>query len=385
MSTQNINAFNTDSFLDLLEIIVFRIDSSGKIEAVNQKAEQLLRNISVQDNLIRRLFNLDNYSQIVDLAKSNQKKKAEVFLEGRGRKNFAWEFIAVEDGIICGAIDFEQMQQWTDKINNESLIFKELLLNILPGYIADELISKKRVRPKVYRHTTILFTDVVDFSKIAFHLDPVSLIRKLNSYFTIYDRVMEEYGIEKIKTIGDSYMSVSGLPGKKNSHAVDCCLAALNILHVMEDVTKPERKTDGIDLNNWSVRIGIHTGPCISGVVGYKKYIFDIWGDSVNIAARMEKAGVPGMINISESTYKEIKDFFDCSFRGNQEIKNIGSVKMYFLNRIKPEFSYNGNGLCPNFEFNRYYCEKFRIEGVDQDRMPHFIKNFVESKSLINI
>jgi class 3 adenylate cyclase len=385
MSTQNINDFNTDSFLDLLEIIVFRIDSSGRIEAVNQKAGQLARDISVRDSMVRSLFSLDNYSQIVDLAKSNQKKKAEVFLEGRGGKKFVWEFIAVEDGIICCSMDCEQMHRWADKIKNESLILKELLLNILPGSIADELISKKSARPKVYRHSTILFTDVVDFSKIAFHLDPVSLIRKLNSYFSIYDRVMEEYGIEKIKTIGDSYMSVSGLPGKKSSHAVDCCLAALNILHVMEDIKKPERKIDGIDLNNWSVRIGMHSGPCISGVVGYKKYVFDIWGDSVNIAARMEKAGVPGMINISESTYKKVKDFFDCSFRGNQEIKNIGSVKMYFLNRIKPEFSYNGSGFCPNFEFNRHYCERFHVEGLDQDGLPHFIKNFVESKSLINI
>jgi hypothetical protein len=153
----------------------------------------------------------------------------------------------------------------------------------------------------------------------------------------------------------------------------------------MEDIKKPERKIDGIDLNNWSVRIGMHSGPCISGVVGYKKYVFDIWGDSVNIAARMEKAGVPGMINISESTYKKVKDFFDCSFRGNQEIKNIGSVKMYFLNRIKPEFSYNGSGFCPNSEFNRHYFERFHVEGLDQDGLPHFIKNFVESKSLINI
>jgi len=141
---------------------------------------------------------------------------------------------------------------------------------------------------------------------------------------------MDDYGIEKIKTIGDSYMCASGLPVKKNSHSVDCCLAALKILYSMEETKKPGNIVDNIDLNNWSIRIGIHTGSCISGVVGVKKHRFDIWGDSVNIASRMQMSGVPGKINISESTYKEVKDFFNCSFRGNMEIKNIGSVGAYF-------------------------------------------------------
>ena len=170
--------------------------------------------------------------------------------------------------------------------------YKETLLNIIPAYIAEELVRSKTVHPKVYRHTTILFTDVVSFSRIARHLDPVSLIRKLNGYVTLHDRIMDEFGIEKIKTIGDSYMCVSGIPNKKKSHAVDCCLAALNLLNVLDEIKqeKKEVKGENLDLNNWTFRIGAHTGPCISGVIGYKKYSFDIWGDSVKARLRARSA-----------------------------------------------------------------------------------------------
>ena len=122
---------------------------------------------------------------------------------------------------------------------------------------------------------------------------------------------------------------------------------------------RPEKIFEGLDLNNWSIRIGIHTGPCISGVVGFKKYTFDIWGDSVNIAARMEQAGAPGRINVSEDTAKEVRDFFACDYRGTQKIKNIGEKGMYFLNRISPELSDDEQGYFPNKRFNELYCDTF--------------------------
>jgi adenylate cyclase len=259
--------------------------------------------------------------------------------------------------------------------------YRETLLNILPVYIVEDLIKKKSVHPKVYRHSTILFTDVVRFSRLAVHLDPVTLIRKLNSYVTLHDRIMDEFGIEKIKTIGDSYMCVSGIPDKKPSHAVDCCLAALNLLHVLED-TKKEAKVveqESLDLNNWSFRIGVHTGPCISGVIGYKKYTFDIWGDSVNVAARMEAAGEPGKINISDDTYKQVKDLFDCTYRGTQEVEKIGPVEMYFLNRIRVPLSEDKNGFFPNREFHKQYCLRFKVTKSSPLLLsfPHFIQNYI--------
>ncbi len=259
--------------------------------------------------------------------------------------------------------------------------YKEALLNILPAYIVNELIAKKAVHPKVYRHSTILFTDVVRFSRLAHHLDPVSLIRKLNSYVALHDRIMDEFGIEKIKTIGDSYMCVSGIPNKKDSHAVDCCLAALNLLNVLDEMKQDSKEVEGegLDLNNWLFRIGIHTGPCISGVIGYKKYTFDIWGDSVNIASRMEAAGEPGKINISKTTYEEVKQLFDCTYRGTQQVKKIGPVKMYFLNRIRAPLSEDKNGFFPNREFNKQYCKIFKVTKTSPllTALPHFIQNFV--------
>jgi class 3 adenylate cyclase len=259
--------------------------------------------------------------------------------------------------------------------------YKETLLNILPAYIAGELVEKKAVHPKVYRHTTILFTDVVKFSRLACHLDPVSLIKKLNSYVTLHDRIMDEFGIEKIKTIGDSYMCVSGIPNKKKSHAVDCCLAALNLLNVLDEIRQDSKEVEGenLDLNNWSFRIGIHTGPCISGVIGYKKFTFDIWGDSVNIASRMEEAGEPGRINISKDTYEEVKQLFDCTYRGTQEVEKIGTVEMYFLNRIRAPLSEDKSGFFPNREFNKLYCQKFKVTKLSPllTTLPHFIQNYV--------
>jgi class 3 adenylate cyclase len=265
--------------------------------------------------------------------------------------------------------------------SNTEESYKETLLNILPGYIVEELIRKKSVKPKVYRHSTILFTDVVRFSRLSVHLDPVTLIRRLNSYVTLHDRIMDEFGIEKIKTIGDSYMSVSGIPSKKESHAVDCCLAALNLLHVLDETKGDPKKVEreNLDLNNWSFRIGIHTGPCISGVIGYKKYTFDIWGDSVNVAARMESAGEPGRINISDATYREVKQLFDCTYRGTQEVEKIGPVEMYFLNRIRASLAEDKDGYFPNREFNKLYCQNYKVTNKSSFLMslPHFIQNYI--------
>ena len=263
--------------------------------------------------------------------------------------------------------------------------YRDTLLNILPDYIVEELIEKRSVHPKVYRHSTILFTDVVRFSRLSVHLDPVTLIRRLDSYVTLHDRIMDEFGIEKIKTIGDSYMCVSGIPSKKASHAVDCCLAALNLLHVLDEMRRDPKTVarEDLDLNNWSFRIGIHTGPCISGMIGYKKYTFDIWGDSVNIASRMEAASEPGKINISEDTYKEVKDLFDCTYRGTHEVAKIGPVDMYFLNRIRAPLSEDKNGYFPNREFNEQYCRKFKVTDASPllSSLPHFIQNYIRQET----
>jgi class 3 adenylate cyclase len=156
-------------------------------------------------------------------------------------------------------------------------------------------------------------------------------------------------------------------------------LAALNLLNVLDEMKQDSKEVEGLDLNNWSFRIGMHTGPCISGVIGYKKYTFDIWGDSVNIASRMEAAGKPGRINISEATYEEVKQLFDCTYRGTQEVEKIGTVDMYFLNRIRAPLSEDKSGFFPNREFNKQYCQKFTVTKTSPllTSLPHFIQNYI--------
>ena len=161
----------------------------------------------------------------------------------------------------------------------------------------------------IHEDVTILFTDFKSFTLSTEELAADDLVRRLNDYFTAFDEVTSSYGLEKLKTIGDSYMCVCGLPTHVSSHAVDALLAAFDMLHEVK-----KRQCGGGP--PWSIRIGLHTGPVISGVVGIRKFAFDVWGESVNFASRMESSGTPDRINISASTYMKVKDFFWCESRG---------------------------------------------------------------------
>jgi class 3 adenylate cyclase len=221
----------------------------------------------------------------------------------------------------------------------------DLLLNILPQNVALELREKGMVKPVYYENASILFTDFKGFTKIAEKLTPHELLDELDACFTQFDKIMERHNLEKLKTIGDSYMCAGGIPESNKTHAIDCCLAAIEIQTIMDQI-KEIKKSMGLEF--WELRLGIHTGPIIAGVVGEKKFAYDVWGDTVNLASRMESSGTPGRINISYSTYQEIKDIFECEFRGEIDAKNKGKVKMYYLNRLKSEFSKDENDYTPN-------------------------------------
>ena len=369
---------------DLIDQFIFFLDPGESVLPLNHTAERLVSGLESGGDLYRALFNVENYEELRSLVASG-KRACCIEVDGK-EKPLCWELASFKHGIIAVAADASAVEQMWKEAQMGFLPFRNLVLNILPEHIAEELAEHRKVRPKVYRPCTILFTDVVNFSLLSKHLDPGSLIDQLNFYFSLYDKVMEEFAIEKIKTIGDSYMGVSGIPKKKPSHAVDCCLAALTVLNLMEEKIsknrKPERIFEGLDLDNWSIRIGIHTGPCISGVVGFKKYTFDIWGDSVNIASRMEQAGAPGRINVSEDTAKEVRDFFACDCRGTQKIKNIGEKGMYFLNRISPELSDDELGYFPNKRFNELYCDRFvgSAQAKDLTIFPISMRNYLRSR-----
>jgi len=203
-----------------------------------------------------------------------------------------------------------------------------LLLNILPEETARELESNGHAKTRFYDNVTVLFTDFKGFSTIAGKLTPIELVAELNEYFMAFDEIMGKYNLEKIKTIGDAYMCAGGIPSVNDTHPLDAVKAALAMQAYME---KRQREKDITGVAGWELRIGIHTGPVVAGVVGKKKYAYDIWGDTVNIASRMESNGEPGKVNISASTYHLISEHFQCIYRGKISAKNIGEVDMYFV------------------------------------------------------
>ncbi len=242
----------------------------------------------------------------------------------------------------------EEINKQKVKIEDEQEKSERLLLNILPFEVARQLKSKGKAGTRFYKHVSVLFTDFKDFSKISKELEPKTLVSFLDEYFIRFDEIVGTHYLEKIKTIGDAYMCAGGLPLRNNSHPVDSVLAGLEIQHYMAEVNKENLK-NGTPV--WELRIGVHTGPVVAGVVGKKKFAYDVWGDTVNVAARMQERGEVGKVNVSEDTYKFIQDYFECEYRGKIEAKNVGKIDMYYVNRLKKDFSADDLGLIPNEDF----------------------------------
>ena len=212
-------------------------------------------------------------------------------------------------------------------IEREKQRSDNLLLNILPAAVAEELKERGYVLPRHYDQSTVLFADFKDFSKICLTLAPEQLIADLNHCFGQFDQIITRLGLERVKTIGDCYMCVGGIPDPHSDHALRMVQAAFAM---QQFLAKWRQERAGLDLPEFYARIGIHSGPVVAGIVGTTKFAFDIWGETVNIAARMEDAGQPDRVNISGSTYALVKDHFTCEYRGKLPIKNIGEAEMYF-------------------------------------------------------
>lgn len=225
---------------------------------------------------------------------------------------------------ISGAIYKSYLRETIIKEKEKS---EKLLLNILPKETAEELKENGYVKPKLYSSATILFTDFVGFSKYAAQLTPEEIIRELDLYFTQFDEIIIRNHLTKLKTIGDAYMCIGGIPKENYTHAIDVCLAALEIQNLLSQANEIRKLLNSFF---FELRIGINTGPVISGIIGKERFAFDVWGDTVNIAQRLESTSEPNKINISLSTYQIVKYFFTCEYRGKYHIKNRGKIDMFF-------------------------------------------------------
>ena len=286
-------------------------------------------------------------------------------------------------GMKLGAVDYIPFPFNPNLIKSKIEVFKnlyykdkrigELLSNIFPETILNELSSGGKFSPKRVENGIILFTDFVDFSQKAKSSQPLALIKKLEKYFSKFDEIMLKYNLEKIKTIGDAYMALSGVTEDKPKPAVRACLAAIEIRDFMRN-----EKDVAIALRRdfWEIRIGLHMGPLVAGIIGSTKYSFDVWGDTVNIASRAESVTKNGNISITKSIYEQINKYFLTNPRGKIDMqKRGGSVEMFYLNSIKPKYSIYNEGFLPNSKL-RVTCG---LESIDFDLMRNWILNQLKS------
>ena len=210
-------------------------------------------------------------------------------------------------------------------IQKERKKSETLLLNILPAEVAKELKQNGIAQTRQFENVTVLFTDFVNFTQAGEKMTPQALIDELHECFKAFDDIISGYHIEKIKTIGDAYLAVCGLPVAEPAHAHKIVMAAIDILNFMDN------RYAELGNNTFQLRIGINSGSVVAGIVGVKKFAYDIWGDTVNTAARMEQNCETGKINISQSTYDLVQDKFPCSYRGEIEAKGKGMLKMYYI------------------------------------------------------
>jgi class 3 adenylate cyclase/ligand-binding sensor domain-containing protein/predicted metal-dependent HD superfamily phosphohydrolase len=245
-------------------------------------------------------------------------------------------------------IQKRQVEEKSILLQQEKEKVEKLLLNILPEDTVRELSDSGTTRARAFSQVSVMFTDFAGFTTTAEEIEPIDLIDRLDMFFSRFDEIIEKWNIEKIKTVGDAYLCAGGMPIRSKENPIRTVLAGLEIQKFMKRQAI-EDESNGI--KPWTLRVGINTGEVVAGVIGKKRYAYDIWGASVNLAQRMEVNCKPGAVNISESTYELIEPYFVCTPRGKVMAKNSGLVNMYFVERIKPELSADEDGIVPNEQF----------------------------------
>ena len=293
--------------------------------------------ITNKEKDLEKLNHQKTQAELNEQKLSNEKKEVELTLERKEVVNKKKERnYSIAGTVLFIMLFFFILRNYLNQKKSNLIISKEkdrserLLLNILPYEVAEELKVKGSSDAKDYEKVTVLFTDFKGFTQISEKMAPSQLVGEINYCFSAFDNIIDKYGIEKIKTIGDSYMCAGGIPIENNTHPEDVVNAALEIRDFMNKQFSEKNLKGEIP---FEIRIGIHTGPVVAGIVGVKKFAYDIWGDTVNTASRMESSGEPGKVNISGATYEHIKEKFNCIYRGKVEAKHKGMVDMYYVER----------------------------------------------------
>jgi class 3 adenylate cyclase len=236
--------------------------------------------------------------------------------------------VSLQNAMLYDSLE-SQVKSRTFELIRERDVSEGLLKNILPAKVAEELKNAGTVEPRLFPKVSVLFTDFKDFTLLTEEVKPKKLVEELDFIFGRFDEISARHGIEKIKTIGDSYMAASGIPEPGTNDEVRIIKAAIEMTLFLEEV-KQRRILEGSDFY-FEARIGIHTGPVIAGIVGRNKFAYDIWGGTVNLAPRIESNGEAGRINISGTTYAHVKESFKCTHRGKIDVKSYKNVDMYFV------------------------------------------------------
>lgn len=332
------NSELADTYLNLYEIYLNKKDYATALE--HYKTHKAYYDSAINLPTFQRMSNLRNEYNIatkqkeVDLMAKEARIQELIANRQRTISIVSVAIVVLLSLLIFGLFNrFKYVRKTSRIIEREKNRSDGLLKNILPDETAEELKENGKVKAKQFESVTVMFADFRGFTKYSENMHPEELVQRVDFYFSKFDEIMEKFDLEKIKTMGDAYMCAGGLPFPSKDHAIRMVMAAFEMADFVDQI----KKEDPDDPTRFEVRIGMNTGPVVAGVVGTKKFAYDIWGDTVNIASRMESNSEPGRINVSENTYQLIKDKFDCSFRGMVEVKNKGMMRMYFVNHLSEE------------------------------------------------
>lgn len=337
------------AILELVESIALRVDADGKVTPASSAAARWLAARPGAPSL-GALFGAASPAFLRSLAESSGKAVPEnPWPEGP----VAWDLsLEPSDGVLAVGVAIRSPRTLASQLATATLLDKSLALAVLPRESAAPL--GERLQPKAYRESTVMFIDAVQFSRLAARVDPVTCLKQLDFFFSAFDQITSAFGVEKLRTAGDTYVAVSGIPHRRLSHAVDATFAALRCAQVVASGLTPI-----VDEWDWSFRIGLHSGPCISGVLGSKKPVYDLWGDTVSVASHVERVGQPDSVCVSGAVRQLIEPFFSLEFLQTTVTRSVGEIEVFAVRGLLPELQADDQAMVANAEFAARYEARF--------------------------